>query len=300
MKDRSAALRLASPVATILDPEERHHVDAAGAGIYATRHYDSLEEVIRELKGRRLSAVLVSVGRCVREQPARMEAVVRDFPRVPTVALLSHTSEASPSTVLALGNCGIRTLIDVRHSAGWHTLRELLGAEATRDIDRAATARLRQDLEGVSDDCWRFFETLFLPDFRVATVRYLARRLQVLPSTLMSRFFRNQLPPPKRYLAYARLVRAARLFENPGMSVADVANHLDYSSPQSFGRHVRTMLGISAATFRRTYDGERMLTRFREELVLPNLAGLRTLHPLLVRPGFPIATTHSRVRVAIH
>lgn len=300
MPDRSAALRLASPVATILDPEERHHVDAAGAGIYATRHYDTLDEVIRELKGRRISAVLVSVGRCVREQPARMEAVVRDFPRVPTVALLSHTSEASPSTVLALGNCGIRTLIDVRQSTGWHTLRELLGAEATRDIDRAATALLRQDLAGVSDDCWRFFETLFLPDCQLSTVRQLARRLQVLPSTLMSRFFRSQLPPPKRFLSYARLVRAARLFENPGMSVADVANHLDYSSPQSFGRHVRTMLNVSAATFRRSYDGERMLARLREELVLPNLVALRTLHPLLVRPGFPLATTHSRVRVAVH
>jgi AraC-like DNA-binding protein len=146
-------------------------------------------------------------------------------------------------------------------------------------------AVLRNDLRGVPDDCWRFFEALFSPEFRVATVGQLANRLNVLPSTLMSRFFRAQVPAPKRYLAFARLIRAARLFENPGLSISDVANHLNYSSPQSFGRHVRTLLSITAGEFRCTYDGERMLDRFRRELIIPNLDMLRTLRPLAVRPG---------------
>ncbi len=78
----------------------------------------------------------------------------------------------------------------------------------------------------------------------------------------------------------ARLVQAARLFENPGLSVANIADHLDYSSPQSFGRHVRTMLSMTAVTFRQRYDGEGMLQRFREELVLPYLGTLRSFNPL--------------------
>jgi hypothetical protein len=64
-----------------------------------------------------------------------------------------------------------------------------------------------------------------------------------------------------------------------------VANHLDYSSPQSFGRHVRTLLHITAGEFRSTYDGERMLQRFRRELILPNIGLLQRLRPLAVRPG---------------
>ena len=76
------------------------------------------------------------------------------------------------------------------------------------------------------------FEALFLAPPKLSTVRQLSVQLGVLPSTLMSRFFRSGLPAPKRYLAEARLVRAARLFENPGFSIANVANHLDYSSPQ--------------------------------------------------------------------
>jgi AraC-like DNA-binding protein len=101
----------------------------------------------------------------------------------------------------------------------------------------------------------------------------------------MSRFFRARLPAPKRYLAFAGLIRAARLFENPGLSIADVANHLDYSSPQSFGRHVRTLLQLTAGEFRRSYDGAAMLERFRHELVLPHVETLCSLSPIAIRSG---------------
>lgn len=284
MTPTSSAHRIA-PVSTMIDPVERQRVDAAGAGLYRTIHRDSIGEVLRDLKERRISAVIVSVGRCVREEPAQMAAVVRAFPRIPTLALLSSAGDTNAEAVLALGNCGIRTLIDVREPEGWSRLRALLGREATKDVDRVVIAALREDLRGVPDDCWRFFEALFSPDFHVSTVRQLAHRMNVLPSTLMSRFFRARVPAPKRYLAFARLIRAARLFENPGLSISDVANHLDYSSPQSFGRHVRTLLHITAGEFRCTYDGERMLERFRHELVLPNVGRLRGLRPLAVRPG---------------
>lgn len=96
----------------------------------------------------------------------------------------------------------------------------------------------------------------------------------------MSRFFRAALPAPKRYLATARLVRAAHLFENRGFSVSNISNHLEYSSPQSFGRHIRTLLHLTAVEFRDRYDGVGMFNRFREELVVPYVAQLRRLSPL--------------------
>jgi AraC-like DNA-binding protein len=284
MTTPSEGLRIA-PVATMLEPDERTRVDAVGAGLYRTLHRDSIDEVLRDLKERRISAVLVSVARCVHEAPAQLATVVREFPRVPTVALLAGPRDSAAEVVLALGNCGVRVLVDVRQPAGWHRLRDLLGVTGTRDREHATVATLREDLHGVPEDCWRFFEALFSPDYRAATVRQLARRLNVLPSTLMSRFFRAQLPAPKRYLAFARLIRAARMFENPGFSIADVANHLDYSSPQSFGRHVRTLLHMTAGDFRRSYDAERMTERFRAELILPHAEKLQRLRPLAVRPG---------------
>ena len=78
----------------------------------------------------------------------------------------------------------------------------------------------------------------------------------------MSRFARAGLPSPKNYLAAIRLLHAAFLFETAGLSVADVAYRLEYSSPQSFGRHLRAMLGLTALEFRRRFPFPLALERF--------------------------------------
>ena len=148
-----------------------------------------------------------------------------------------------------------------------------------------ALQAIRGELGELSPDCWTFFEALFVSSERIGTIRELALRMGVLPSTLMSRFFRARLPSPKRFLAFARLLRAARLFEDAGHSIADVSNALEYSSPQSFGRHVRTLLGITAGEFRRDFTTARMLDRLLADLVRPYRDGYRRLRPLVLRPG---------------
>lgn len=280
MQQPSAGPRLPLPVATMLTPTERIRVDAAGEGSYHALHRDSVAELVQDLKSNRVKAVLVSVTCCDQRARAGVAALVREFPRVPTVALLTQLDRGTPVAMLALGSTGVRQVVDVREAEGWRELRTYLLAARGEDIQRQALGQLALDLAGVPHDCWRFFEALFLLPPRVSTVRMLSGRLDVLPSTLMSRFFRARLPAPKRYLAMARLVRAARLFENPGFSVANVSNHLDYSSPQSFGRHVRTLMRMTAVEFRDRYDGEGMLQQFRELLILPHMDRLRRLRPL--------------------
>ena len=270
-------------VATMLQPGERARVDAAGVGVYQALHRDSLDDVFRDLRERPIGAVLVSVCRCADRDTAKIARLVREFPRIPAVALLTELEQQTPRAVLALGRSGIRAIVDVRQPTGWRELRAVLVEGRGDDIQRLALSRIAEDLPNANPDCQQFFELVFRPR-PIGSVRALARALGILPSTLMSRFFRARLPAPKRYLATARLVRAARLLENPGLSVASVANHLDYSSPQSFGRHVRTMLRISAVEFRERYDGEGMLRRFREELVIPFAPVLRGFTPLTIVP----------------
>jgi AraC-like DNA-binding protein len=96
----------------------------------------------------------------------------------------------------------------------------------------------------------------------------------------MSRFYRADLPSPKTYLAGMRLVHAAYLFANPGLSVADVAYRLDYSSPQSFGRHLKAMLGVTAGEFRRRFPFEVALERYVDLLITPYRETLRAFCPL--------------------
>src|SRR5882724_5535649 len=275
-----------TPVSTILTPLERSRVDAAAQGLCDSLHRESLDEVLSDLRDQKANLVLISVTRYGTQSSSRVAAMVREFPRIPAVALLTETQNSTPHATLALGQLGIRTLIDARMPSGWQTLRNLFVSHGSADLQRSALAQISLDLPGVSKDCWRFFELLFDTSPRISTVRQLARHLNILPSTLMSRFFRAQLPAPKRYLSLARLIRAARLFENPGLSVARVANHLDYSSPQSFGRHVRTVMKMSPVKFRSTYDGQGMLQFFRTELILPYVDVLCVFRPSAAYPGW--------------
>jgi AraC-like DNA-binding protein len=275
-----------TPVSTILTPLERSRVDAAAHGLCDPLHRESLDEVLLDLRDQKASLVLISVTKYGSQSSSRVAAMVREFPRIPAVALLTETQNSTPHATLALGQLGIRTLVDARMPTGWQTLRNLLASQGSNDLQRSALTQISLDLPGVTNDCWRFFELLFDPSPRISTVRQMARQLNILPSTLMSRFFRARLPAPKRYLSLSRLIRAARLFENPGLSVARVANHLDYSSPQSFGRHVRTMMKMSPVKFRSTYDGQGMLQYFRSELILPYVATLRTFRPSAAYPGW--------------
>lgn len=194
------------PIVTLLTAEERLRVDALGQGYYHAVHHDTVSGIIQELKSRRIHAMLFSVT-CTGPQISKVASLVREFPRIPAVALLSEVEAKAPQAVLALGQSGVRRLIDVRQASGWRELRGALMADTGDNGYRSILGQLSVDLAGVPADCWRFFEALFLSPPRVVTVQQLSKQLNVLPSTLMSRFYRAELPAPKRYLAMARLVR---------------------------------------------------------------------------------------------
>lgn len=272
------------PVSTMLTPDERMRIDAAGIGWIRAYHRDSLEDLRRDLQSDRSCAVILSTAMCQGMSVANMAKVVREFPRVPTVALLSHLDRSTVRTVLSLGQCGIRTLIDVREPNGWRELRTVLLNERTSTVHRMAMSRLALDLDCATTGALRFFDALFDIAGHTPTIRELARQLELVPGTLMSRFFRARLPAPKQYLTLARLVHAARLFENPGVSITGVSNQLEYSSPQSFSRHVRVVLDMTPLQFRTRYDGDGMLDLFRERLVLRYREEWRQFDPLLEAP----------------
>src|SRR5262247_2328360 len=160
MHDSNAANPPVS-VATMLTPAERARVDAAGEGSFQAVHRDSVAELVQGLKTNRASAVVVSVTRCDHRARAGVAALVREFPRVPTVALLTQLDRSTPQTMLSLGSTGVRQLVDVREAEGWRELRNYLLTARGEDIQRRAIAEIALDLAGVPHDCWRFFETLF-------------------------------------------------------------------------------------------------------------------------------------------
>src|SRR3989442_11947251 len=98
--------------------------------------------------------------------------------------------------------------------------------------------------------CTRFFGEVFSLNTRSA--KRLAAQPGVHPSTLMSRFYRAGVPSPKTYLTYARLVWAAHLSESPALTIGDIADRLEASSPHSFGRTVRLVLALTPTEDRKS------------------------------------------------
>ncbi len=266
-------------VATVLMPRERSRVDAAGDGCFRVIHRDSVPEAMRVVRERGVDAFLVSVHRCRDRDLRAVGHLVRDFPGIPTVALVSQHEALASETLLHLGATGVQQVVDVTSPSGWQRLRQIVGPPATRAVT-SIQGPILDALGNSPPDNRLFFEALIRLAPEVVSVRQLARQLDLRPSTLMSRFGRAGLPSPKSYLAGIRLLHAALLFQSSGLSVADVAYRLEYSSPQSLGRHLRAMLGITATEFRRRFPFATALDRFLSRMINPYERIWPTFRPL--------------------
>lgn len=266
-------------VCTVLTPRERPSVDAAGDGCFATVHADSLSAALAAARRRPVHAFLFSAHRCTPDNLGAVARAVREFPTIPAVAVVSRHDSETTQVLLQLGASGVRQVVDLTEPRGWRRLRDLVGQPASPVVARVMR-RLNPLLAEAPPECRLLFEAMVRLAPVISSVRGLARHLRLVPSTLMSRFHRARIPSPKNYLAAIRLVHAASLLETPGLSLADAAYRLDFSSPQSFGRHLKAMLGCTAGEFRQRFPFDVCLERFLDLLIIPYRERLCRLHPL--------------------
>ncbi len=267
-------------VLALITAEERARFDAAVRGVCAPTHVTSVAALGAALEGQAADGVVVSAAALVAGGARAMAAVAglgRTFASTPLVVLVS--GEVAPAVLVALGRSGARAVLDVRGAQGWAVLQGLWQSAEVRVLARRAAERLAGPLAEVTPGMRRFVLTLFEVPSRVRTVRSYAPRFGILPTTMMSRFFRAELPAPRTYLAFARLARAAQLFESPRWTVGAVAAELEHSSAQAFSRHLYLQLRVRPREFRRRYDVGRMLERFAEELIVPYREVLSTFEP---------------------
>jgi len=267
-------------VVVSVSAEQRDRIDAAIGDTCRPLHVGTIPEVRAIIRRRPVRALLVSSERLDPQEFPAVARLVREFPGVPTAALWSGRPHPGlPERLLGLGATGVQRLIDLNERDGWSRLRVLVGDDVQR-ITARILDRLAPAIGPDAASAVRFFALLARLAPSTPTVRCLTRRLRVRGSTFMSRFFRAGLPSPKRYLAAMRLNYAAALFESPGLSVADVAYRLEYSSPQSFGRHLRTGIGLTASEFRRRCPFDLLIRDYADRLLVPYRASLRTFRPL--------------------
>ncbi len=266
-------------VCTLLSSPERPRLEAAGEGCFTALHVDSLRDALTTARRRRVDALVVSVHHCPGPELAGLARFVREFPAIPAVALVSRHDGVASDTLLQLGANGVRVSVDCTEPGGWRKLRDIVGHPASPAV-AAILARVLPALDPEAGEARLFFDVLTRLAPVLPSGRALARHLQIAPTTLTSRFGRAGLPSPKQYLSAVRLLHAAYLFQTPGLAVADVVYRLDYSSPQSFSRHVKARLGVTAAGFRDDVPFDLAVGRFVVALILPYQDVLRGFHPL--------------------
>ncbi len=270
-------------VCALVGAAERARLEAAGTGCYVTLHAATAAEVLTAARRSRVDALVISTTACGTDDLPTVGRLVREFPALPTVALVGRHDAATPQMLLRLGASGVQVAVDCTEPAGWGRLRDAIGRPLSPVTGRLLR-RLRPALSDASEDARRFFDTLARLAPVLATVRSLARHLAVRASTLMSRFQRARLPSPKTYLAGMRLLHIAWLLENPGISLADAAYRMDFSSPQSLSRHLKAMLGLTAGEFRQRFPFDVAVTRYIDLLITPYRESLRVLHPFHAGP----------------
>jgi AraC-like DNA-binding protein len=283
-------------VCAVVGPQERDRLDAAADGCFTTLHTGSVRQARRVARQRRVDALVVSAHLCRGDELPAVTQFVDEFPTIVTVALVSRHDAAVSETLVRLGANGVRLVVDCTSRAGWHQLRALVAHLASPSVVQILE-RLRPALVDLSADMRAFLEALarLAPD--LTKVGGLARRVHVSSFTLASRFRRARLPSPKAYLAGMRLVHAAHLFANPGLSVAEVAHRLGCSSAQALRRHLQVTLGLTPSAFRRRFPFAVALDGFVASLITPYRETLRTFRPLnagLWDQGSDVVTRVSR------
>ncbi len=267
---------------TWLTTRERQQVEAANCGCLRFVHREAVTALGPDLARGRADAALVSVALLGGDSHDAVAALARGFPAHLVAALVSEANEAQVlRATLKLGRIGVGAVLDVRTPAGWSDFRRSFDPRRQRDgFMRSALATVLADIgsQQAGHACVRFFCEVF--SLHTRSAKRLAAQLGVHPSTLMSRFYRAGVPSPKTYLTYVRLVWAAHLAESPALTIGDIADRLEASSPHSFGRTVRLVLALTPTDFRQRYNGPAMLQRFCNQLIAPYRETLRAFDPL--------------------
>lgn len=263
-------------VVTLVDDQLRDVINAGGGDDFEVVHTASLDQAMTAVSSVGLPLVLFS-PRLVERDLTILKTACARHPGMTMIAVLDEKSPRN-DLLLKLGAIGVSEVANLRDRHSWERLRHI-ATHIGGEVGSIVAGQVLGMVVDASPEARRFFAITAQLAPRTTTVRSLAEQIGILPSSLMSRFFRASLPAPRSYLSMMRLLYAAWGFGQPRASIAAVTDWLAYSSPQAFGRHVRQVLGVTAGGFRRELPLHEALRLFRERLVAPYLDTLRAFRP---------------------
>jgi AraC-like DNA-binding protein len=280
--DRATGSDSRADVLTVVEAPLRSHLSLALRDVARPLHVDSLAAAIAATTSRPVRAVLLGEPAISGFEPATVSRLAA-ISGGTVIAVFRGWTPEIPHGLLSLGRCGVREVVDLGSRDGLGRLRTLLSWpewETAHRIEQTFAPSLAE----ATDDMREFMRHVVRTAPAESTARGLARGLGLRCNSMGSRFFRARLPSPKEYLTAVRLLYAAAAFEKCGASVAQVAMRLNYSSPQSFGRHVREQLGVRAGEFSNRYSFDQLAEHVAFRVLEKHRQTLRWFRPLALPP----------------
>lgn len=217
-----------------------------GFSCWTLGDWRSLHETARDAAPTTVAIVDPSLGSEDGSPSPELRSFVAEFPWLPVIA----TVEGAPAQLdhlLTLGRWGVSEVI-------------VRGMEDTpAGVRRAVRFAQGKVLQGVLEEILpayfsgRVRRILFAAAEAIGAGGHapdLAAALGVTETTVMRRCERLRLPPPRRLLAWVRVILAARLLDQPGRTGQSVAAACGYATEVGLRRVLQNLLGMGVTELR--------------------------------------------------
>ncbi len=258
--------------ALVWDPSSRARLQDALRGQATARFCARQQELITLLENDLAGVVVLDMRD--QEGNSTIGAVrhIREFfPSVPVVLYCSLSPDTSRD-VLEFARAGVNELV----LKGVDDIRISLRTALTVAADHCSALSLLKELEPVVPATIVPMIRYCLENSRRAlTVEQVAEALGVHRKTLVDRVSTAGLPTPSAIISWCRLLIAARLLEDPGRSVEQVALLLDFPSGTSMRNMMKRYTGLRPGEVRENGGVRCVMHSFKREIVGADVGGRR-------------------------
>ena len=179
------------------------------------------------------------------ELAPELETLLREFPSLAVTAALP-VREGRSAPLLELADWGVTQVIDLEEESS-AAIRCRLEAARGRPLQRLVERALPTSVGGAGRAILAAAATVVAEG---GQGRDLAVALRVTTRTLTRWCRKALLPPPKRLLAWMRILLACSLLDDPGRTISDVARSCGYAADSSLRHALGRLLGKTPSELR--------------------------------------------------
>jgi AraC-like DNA-binding protein len=249
--------------AMVTDPVSRARLTDALRNEASVRYCERLSEVLAMVEAGLANLVVVDhLDYDGRPTLPTIRRLREDFPSVPIVMYVPMSAIVS-GAVIEYAKAGVSQLV----FQGVDDLKASLRSAVDDAIDQVSAAKLSDEFEPfVPATMVAFLRYCLEHSRRNLTVEEVAAAMGVHRKTLVDRLKAARLPSPRAMIGWCRLLMAARMLDDPGRTVEQVALKLDFPSGTALRNMFKRYTGLRTTEIRENGGARCLVHAFKREL----------------------------------